>query len=134
MSNVDFEGVQETLKALEEKFGEKKMQSVTRNAINAGTEKVGKKLQSDMAVFKDKGYTVDEIVWKKATIKNFQAQAEIGWNGPHNRYRIIHLNEWGYTRKGRQITPRGFGVIAKSLKNSQSLYTSTIAEEVRRSL
>ena len=134
MNNVEFKGVQETLSALEKKFGEKKTQTLTKTAINAGAGKVEKNLQNDMIVFKDKGYTIDEVVKKQATYKNYKAEAEIGWNGPHQRYRIIHLNEWGYTRKGKQIRPRGFGVITKSLKNSEPLYFNTVFEEVRKNI
>lgn len=134
MSNVEFKGIQETLKAMETKLGEKKTRTVTRKAINAGAEKVEKKLQTDMLVFKDKGYTIEEVVRKNASYRNFNTEAEIGWNGPHQRYRLIHLNEWGYTRNGRQIKPRGFGVITKSLKNSEPLYFDTVAEEVKKNL
>ena len=134
MNNVEFKGVQETLSALEKKFGEKKTQTLTKKAINAGAGKVEKNLQNDMIVFKDKGYTIDEVVRKNATYRNYKAEAEIGWNGPHQRYRIIHLNEWGYTRKGKQIRPRGFGVITKSLKNSEPLYFEAVGEEVKKRL
>lgn len=134
MNNVELTGVNETLQALEKKFGVNKTKTITRKAINAGAEKVEKKLQTDMLVFKDKGYTIEEVVRKNATYRNYKAEAEIGWNGPHGRYRLIHLNEWGYTRNGRQIKPRGFGVITKSLKNSETTYFETVASEVKRNL
>lgn len=134
MSNVEFQGVTETIQALEKKLGTNKTKTVTRKAINAGAEKVEKNLQSDMLVFKDTGYTIDEVVRKNATYRNYKAEAEIGWNGPHERYRIIHLNEWGYSRDGKQITPRGFGVITKSLKKSEPVYFETVASEVKRNL
>ncbi|MDT2531799.1 hypothetical protein P7D93_18135 [Enterococcus raffinosus] len=134
MNNVQFQGVTETIQALEKKLGTNKTKTVTRKAINVGAEKVEKNLQTDMIVFKDKGYTIDEVVRKNATYKNYRAEAEIGWNGPHERYRIIHLNEWGYTRDGKQITPRGFGVITKSLKKSEPIYLDAVATEVKKSL
>lgn len=134
MNNVDFKGVNETLRAMENRLGDKKVRSIARKAINSGAEKVEKRLQSDMLVFKDTGYTIDEVVRKNATYRNYKAEAEIGWNGPHQRYRLIHLNEWGYTRNGRQIKPRGFGVITKSLKNSEPVYFETLASEVKRNL
>jgi hypothetical protein len=130
----EFIGVKETLQAIEKKLGEKKTKKITKKAINVGAGKVGTKLKMDMIVFKDKGYTIDEVVKKDATYKNYKAEAEIGWNGPHERYRIIHLNEWGYTRNGRQIRPKGFGVITKSLKASEPIYFNTIASEVKKNL
>ena len=126
MNSVEVKGVNETLKAMEKRLGDKKVRSIARKAINTGAEKVEKRLQSDMLVFKDTGYTIDEVVRKNATYRNYKAEAEIGWNGPHQRYRIIHLNEWGYTR--------GFGVITKSLKNSEPVYFETVASEVKRNL
>lgn len=134
MSNSQITGVKETIRVLEKKLGEKKMKILTKKAINVAAEKVEKKLQNDMLVFKDKGYTIDEVVRKDAIYRNGNAEAEIGWNGPHERYRLIHLNEWGYTRNGRQIKPRGFGVITKSLKNSEPLYFDTVSEEVKKNL
>ncbi|MDY4307265.1 hypothetical protein SNF32_07620 [Enterococcus mundtii] len=134
MANVEMKGVQETIDALENKFGEKKTKTLIKKAINTGAEKVERKLQTDMLVFKDKGYTIDEVVRKNAAYKNYKAQAEIGWNGPHQRYRLIHLNEWGYTRKGRQIRPRGFGVITKSLKQSEPVYFDSVLKEVKKNL
>ena len=134
MNNVEFKGINETLQSLEKRLGTKKTKNLTRKVINSGAEKVEKRLQSDMLVFKDTGYTIDEVVRKNATYRNYKAEAEIGWNGPHQRYRIIHLNEWGYTRNGRQIKPRGFGVITKSLKNSEPVYFETVASEVKRNL
>nr|DAU14054.1 MAG TPA: tail component [Caudoviricetes sp.] len=134
MNSVEVKGVNETLKAMEKRLGDKKVRSIARKAINTGAEKVEKRLQSDMLVFKDQGYTIDEVVRKNATYKNYNTEAEIGWNGPHQRYRLIHLNEWGYTRNGRQIKPRGFGVITKSLKNSEPFYLSTVEMEVKKSL
>lgn len=97
--------------------------------------KIEKRVEAaTMLVFKDKGYTIDEVVRKNAAYKNHKAQAEIGWNGPHQRYRLIHLNEWGYTRKGRQIRPRGFGVITKSLKQSEPVYFDSVLKEVKKNL
>ena len=132
--NVEFQGIQETLQSLERTLGEKKMRTVTRKAVNTGAEKVEKRLQTDLLVFKDKGYTIDEVVRKNATYRNQEVEAEIGWNGPHQRYRLIHLNEWGYTQKGKQIKPRGFGVITKSLKKSEPIYLNEVAQEVKKSL
>ncbi|WP_086335235.1 hypothetical protein [Enterococcus mundtii] len=134
MVNVQAKGIHETIRALEKNLGEVKTRAISKRAIDVGAEKVKKQLQTDLVVFKDKGYTIDEVVRKKATYKNYKAGAEIGWNGPHERYRLIHLNEWGYTRNGKQYRPRGFGVITKSLKQSEAMYFDTIYREVKKSL
>ena len=134
MSNVEFQGVTETIQALEKKLGTKKIRKVTRDAINEGASDVEEQLKWALLTFKDTGATVDEVVRSLASYKNYNAEAEIGWNGPKQRYRLIHLNEWGYTRNGRQIKPRGFGVITKSLKSSEKIYLNAVARELRNKL
>ncbi|MDT2648032.1 hypothetical protein P7D50_09505 [Enterococcus dongliensis] len=134
MSNVEIKGVSETLRSLEKKFGEKKVRTITRKAINEGTSEVEEQMKWAMLSFKDTGATIDEVVRTMATYKNYNAEAEIGWNGPRQRYRLIHLNEWGYTKNGRQIKPRGFGVITRSLKSSEKLYLNAVARELKKSL
>ncbi|HDZ0037534.1 TPA: hypothetical protein RRP60_002736, partial [Staphylococcus aureus] len=52
--------------------------------------------------------------------------------GPMNRKNIIHLNEHGYTRDGKKYTPRGFGVIAKTLAASERKYKEIIKKELAR--
>nr|DAI91459.1 MAG TPA: tail component [Caudoviricetes sp.] len=134
MSNVEFKGVTETIQALEKKLGTKKIRKVTRDAIDEGASDVEEQLKWALLTFKDTGATVDEVVRSLASYKNYNAEAEIGWNGPKQRYRLIHLNEWGYTRNGRQIKPRGFGVITKSLKSSEKIYLNAVARELRNKL
>lgn len=134
MSNVEFQGVTETIQSLEKKLGTKKIRKVTRDAIDEGASDVEEQLKWALLTFKDTGATVDEVVRSLASYKNYNAEAEIGWNGPKQRYRLIHLNEWGYTRNGRQIKPRGFGVITKSLKSSEKIYLNAVARELRNKL
>lgn len=134
MNSVEIKGVSETLRSLEKKFGDKKVRAITRKAINEGTSEVEEQMKWAILSFKDTGATIDEVVRTMATYKNYNAEAEIGWNGPRQRYRLIHLNEWGYTKNGRQIKPRGFGVITKSLKSSEKLYLNAVARELKKNL
>lgn len=127
-----FKGIKELEKKLEETLGQKKTKSITIKALNIAARKVESKLRTDMLVFKDTGYSIEEIVRTNAGYSNFVAMAKIGWNGPHQRYRLIHLNEWGYNWHGRQIKPKGFGVIEKSLKNAERDYFAIVEEELRK--
>lgn len=131
---AEIEGVKETINALEKKFGKTQVRKFTRKAVNLGTAKVKKNLEKDVEVFRDTGATVDEIVQQNARIVNDNAEAALGWNGPKERYREIHLSEFGYTKNGRQIRPRGFGVITKSIKRSEKDYFETVATEVKKQL
>ncbi|MEK0198676.1 hypothetical protein WMB05_11735, partial [Tetragenococcus halophilus] len=97
-NNVSIKGVNATLKELEKRLGEKQMQKISRQAINKAGEEVKKDLKQDMKSFRDTGASVDEVVQQNATKKSTGVSGRIGWNGPQNRYKLIHLNEWGYTR------------------------------------
>lgn len=128
--NIQIKGVGDVLKKLDSEFGTNKMRQISRNAVNKGTEKVEEKLKEDMMVFKDKGYTIKEVVHTEARFYSQKktANAKIGWNGSYHRSSLIHLNEWGYTRYGKQIQPRGFGVITKSIDSSEKLYIDEVRE------
>lgn len=133
-NNVSIKGVNATLKELEKRLGEKQMQKISRQAINKAGEEIKKDLKQDMKSFRDTGASIDEVVQQNATKKSTGVSGRIGWNGPQNRYKLIHLNEWGYTRFGKQYRPRGFGVIEKSLRGSESKYLETVESELRNNL
>lgn len=133
-NNASIKGVNATLKELEKRLGEKQMQKISRQAINKAGEEVKGDLKEDMKAFRDTGASINEVVQQNATKKSTGVSGRIGWNGPQNRYKLIHLNEWGYTRFGKQYRPRGFGVIEKSLRGSESKYLETVESELRSQL
>ncbi|GBD74113.1 hypothetical protein TEHN7125_2273 [Tetragenococcus halophilus subsp. halophilus] len=133
-SNVTIKGIDSTLKNLEKTLGDKKVRSISRKAINKAGGEVKGDLKEDMKAFRDTGASINEVVQQNATKKATGVSGRIGWNGPQNRYKLIHLNEWGYTRFGKQYRPRGFGVIEKSLKGSEKKYLETIESELRNNL
>lgn len=133
-SNVTIKGIDSTLKNLEKTLGDKKVRSISRKAINKAGGEVKGNLKEDMKVFRDTGASINEVVQQNATKKSTGVSGRIGWNGPQNRYKLVHLNEWGYTRFGKQYRPRGFGVIEKSLKGSESKYLETVESELRSHL
>lgn len=132
--SVSTAGINDLLKNIEDEFGEKKMKTISKKVINESAPEVKEQLKKDMSVYKDTGASIDEVVLSNATYKNGVTTAQIGWNGPEGRYRIIHLNEWGYTKKGKQITPRGFGVIEKSFRGSTKDYLENVESELKKYL
>lgn len=124
-------GVNRLVNELESKFGKRRLDSITKSAIEKAVLVVSMELYRQLATFKDKGYTIDEL-----TISDTKSDAEgprvtIYWRGRHDRYRIIHLNEWGTIRNPR---PRGKGKIAKALKIAQKPYGKVVRDEIRRYL
>src|SRR5699024_2451515 len=99
---------------LEAKFKGKRIERLTSTALENSELVVGNEIQRQLRTFKDKGYTIDEMTISDPFSEG-NPTVRIYWSGPHNRYRIIHLNEWGTIRNPN---PRGKGKIAKALKLS----------------
>lgn len=121
-------GVNRLIDELEAKFNGKRIEGLTSAAIEKGALVVGMEILRQLRTFKDKGYTIDEMTISDP-YSDGKPTVRIYWNGPHNRYRIIHLNEWGTIRNP---APRGKGKIAKALKLSQKPYGQVVRDELRR--
>lgn len=125
------EGMEALQKAILEAFSGTKAKNIQKAALDAGGSMVVERLKENFEMFKNTGYSRDEIVKTNPRSKNDIVQLQIGWNGPHKRWRLIHLNEFGYTKAGRQYTPKGFGAIEKTINESRNTYFRTVAEKMR---
>lgn len=123
-------GVNRLIGELEAKFNGKRIERLTSTALEKGALVVGMEILRQLRTFKDKGYTIDEMTISDP-FSDGNPTVRIYWSGPHNRYRIIHLNEWGTIRNPN---PRGKGKIAKALKLSQKAYGQAVRDELRRSI
>ena len=123
-------GVNRLIGELEAKFNGKRIERLTSAALEKGALVVGMEILRQLRTFKDKGYTIDDMTISDP-FSDGNPTVRIYWSGPHNRYRIIHLNEWGTIRNPN---PRGKGKIAKALKLSQKAYGKAVRDELRRSI
>ncbi|MDU0318238.1 hypothetical protein, partial [Staphylococcus epidermidis] len=78
-----------------------------------GAEVVKTAIIKEFGKFKDTGASINEIKISKPIKFNNKSKVTLYWDGPNKRYKIIHLNEYGYTKHGKKkaskIKPRGFG-------------------------
>lgn len=134
---VKVHGVNRLLQELDRRFNKKRIEGITDEALTNGALVFGMELRRQLRTFSDgtgysQGYTLDEL-----TISPPSANADghrsikIFWRGPHDRYRIIHLNEWGTIRNPR---PRGKGKIAKAMELSRLAYGRAVRDTIRRNL
>lgn len=127
-------GMEGLQKAITEAYSGAKARQIRKAALNAGGDVVVKQLKENFEKFKDTGYSKDEITRTDAKSRNGVEELKIGWDGKHGRWRLVHLNEFGYNRMGRQHTPRGFGVIAKTIEETKSKYIKTVEGMMRERL
>lgn len=129
-------GVTRLLNRLEEKFGKVHIEKVIDEALTNGALVFGMELMRQLKTFSDgtgysKGYTLDEVVISDPLDVHGNRTIKVYWKGKNNRYRIIHLNEWGTIKNPR---PRGKGKIAKALALSQKAYGKAVRDTIRRRL
>ncbi|MBF7019216.1 hypothetical protein ISO99_04755 [Staphylococcus sp. 18_1_E_LY] len=133
---VEIKGIPELEKQLEQRFGKQAMREKSDRALEQASDYMLGELKKNFVAFKDTGASINEMKRTQpfTAAKDRQRTVVIEWVGPMDRYRLIHLNEHGYTRNGKKINPRGFGVIEKTLQASQAKYRSICIRELGRSL
>ncbi|PWA08657.1 hypothetical protein DCC39_14560 [Pueribacillus theae] len=129
-------GQEKLIAELEKRFGKAAMQRISDKALKAGAEVFVKELKAQVRTFSDgkgqsKGHTYDEITISEPFTQAGARTIKVHWRGPHGRYRIIHLNEWGTVKNPR---PRGKGKIALALRNAENAYREAIKKAIREGI
>lgn len=132
--SVKIKGIKETIAALDNILPARKSASAINKAVNLGGDKVVKNLQKALNEFADTGASRDEVVRSNARANslNDDRSLKVGWNGPKSRKSLVHLSEFGYTIKGKKISPKGKGAINRAVDQSKSDYFDIVYAELRR--
>lgn len=130
--DIEIVGNKKLMNEMEKRFGKVAMKKKSEHALIAASDYLKSELAREFESFKDTGASIDEIHRGEPEIVGGQHRVLIYWDGPKDRYKIIHLNEHGYERNGKKVIPKGFGVIAKTLNRSQRKYQSIITEELKK--
>ncbi len=132
--SIEIKGVKQLVNQLEKKFGVENTKRVNDQALKKAGAYFEKELSTAFETFKDTGASQGEIQLSEPRYINGVRAITVYWEGPMDRYRLIHLNEWGYTRRGKEYTPRGHAVISKTLKNSEKVYRNIVKDEIRKNM
>lgn len=130
---VTVKGDKEIIAYLEKKYGKSATKRITDFALTKGGQKVAQIIKNNMKAFKDTGESVEETTVSKPMTINGVRTVKIHWRGPKQRYRIIHLNEYGhFDRAGKWVNTAGKGVIENAMREGRETYFRTVKEEIRR--
>ena len=130
---VTVKGDKEIIAYLEKKYGKSATKRITDFALTKGGQKVAQIIKNNMKSFKDTGESVEETTVSKPMTINGVRTVKIHWRGPKQRYRIIHLNEYGhFDRAGKWVNTAGKGVIENARREGRETYFRTVKEEIRR--
>ncbi|MCG2303651.1 hypothetical protein K4P17_06255 [Staphylococcus epidermidis] len=130
---VTVKGDKEIVAYLEKKYGRSATKRITDFALTKGGQKVVQIIKNNMKSFKDTGESVEETTVSKPMTINGVRTVKIHWRGPKQRYRIIHLNEYGhFDRAGKWVNTAGKGVIENAMREGRETYFRTVKEEMRK--
>lgn len=125
--SVKINGLKKLQDTLISRYGPVAIQKIIGPSLNKGAELFIKELGSNFESFKDTGASIDEITVSELKVDANGYKVYIHWKGPNDRYRLIHLNEWGSIKNPN---PKGKGKVAFSLKNGQKSYRAVIKKEL----
>lgn len=128
---VELRGMEAVLKAMEKQLGERKMTRVVNKTLNDAGEEFKDGLIKAVSTYSNgskesTGATAEEVVRGRSSKRGGSHSLKVGWSGPKNRYKLVHLNEFGYVRWGRRYNPRGMGVIRKYIDSAGRTYTLNV--------
>ena len=129
--SVSIKGEKELAAALEEKLGKLHVQRISDRALLKGAQVFKRELEQQFERFKAQGYSKDEITIAPPVTLNGVRVVRIHWKGPHGRFRIIHLNEWGTVKNPN---PKGKGAVARAMRNAERAYRETIKKALKDGL
>lgn len=133
-NGVTFTGWDETIHKLEEKFSPTKVGRIENKALEAGARVFKAHIKHGVSGYMDTGATFNEVTAGKPRLRSGHRSVKIGWadNGSKQRWRLVHLNEFGYTRFGRTYSPRGLGRVQAAYDGSKGAAKQAQVAELRR--
>lgn len=129
--NVNVTGVDEILKELEQRLSPAKVTRVSNQALRVVGQYGVMKLKTAVSSYRDTGKTVNEITATKPRKSGGGRMIKIGWSGDGTRWRLVHLNEFGYTRFGKTYSPRGMGKVQSVEDDLRKKSEELLAHELK---
>ncbi|MFD4928401.1 hypothetical protein ACFWMS_05625 [Peribacillus butanolivorans] len=129
--SVKIKGEKALVAELERRIGKMKAQQLSDKALKRGAQVFIKELKSQFASFKDTGASIEEMKISEPMWVAGVRTVKVYWRGPKERYRIIHLNEFGTVQNPN---PKGKGSIARAMRNAERAYREAIKRSIREEI
>ena len=128
---VNITGLKSLQAELEKRFGQVKMQEISDQALFEGAQVIKKELEQNFESFRDTGASIDEITISDPKDGPNGRRRNIHWIGSKDRYRLIHINEWGTVKNPN---PAGKGKVAASLEGGKKAYRKAVKKVLESEL
>jgi len=122
-------GIDELLAQLEERLGKENMDRISDAALTKAAKLFVQIVNGYIGTSGKyaKGWTIADTSIEGPTYIAGVKTVKIHWNGPHGRYRIVHLNVWGTVKVPN---PPRKGAIAKALREAEEVYRNAVKQAV----
>lgn len=121
MGKTEFkvEGLDSIFNNLERKLGRGAILEASNGFAKKAGQSGAKIVKAAEKGYADTGATVKETTYRVRAPLAGVTYADIGWSGPKQRVKLVHLNEFGYTRRKNgslhRVYPKGLGSIQRSV-------------------
>lgn len=128
------EGMDELINYFNQYANSDNFQRASKKALKEGAEVVAQSIKNSLETTKDKGYskgyTVEDITVGTPRKTSTGFVCKIGWNGEHSRYRLVHLNEFGYSKGGKTYYPPMLGKVQKGVTDAKDEYVDVVKKTI----
>lgn len=124
---VNVKGESKLEDELNKRFSSSALEKIVDKALTAGARVIKRELEKSFESFKDTGASQDEITISKPMTLDGVRTVVIYWSGPHKRYTIIHLNEFGTVKNPN---PRGKGAVERAIRAGRAEYLRVVRQEI----
>lgn len=129
---MDVKGIEEIQAKLKAKFGETRVKLIESKALRAAADEAVIDLKSTLQGFADSGDTVAGVVRGNVSRASGQAIVKIGNSGNH--WRLVHLENNGFTRYGKSYRYRSFGSLQKFANAQGKKFVATAQKNLKELL
>lgn len=129
--SVTVTGTDEIIKNIEAKLGKARATRVVNKALRNTGDDIVEIVKESVAYYRDTGATYNEVV--KSNVKGASLgvkSIDIGFRGDMSRWRLVHLNEFGYTRFGKRVSPQGMGALQRAVDKSKKVSLTKMRGEL----
>ena len=130
-TKITITGEEKLFSELDMKFSLSSMEGKIDRALIAGAKVIKRELQRTFSPWSDTGSSISEITISQPMTLNNKRTVMIHWKGPKNRYKIIHINEFGSIHRPN---PRGKGAIQNAIQAGRKEYFDVIKNNIARAL
>ena len=130
-TKITITGEEKLFAELDRKFSPSSMETKIDRALIAGANVIKRELQRTFSPWSDTGASIREITISQPMTLNSKRTVVIHWKGPRNRYKIIHINEFGSIHRPN---PRGKGAIQNAIQAGRKEYFDVIKNNIARAL